>query len=318
MLDRLADILNIYGKYVINEDTEPRIYHEELGLSQLQDLAIVYNSKVSATVEIPTGKIENVEPESAPDTTQSHAYDDLGEQSLDGFTWRVARSLKIFRQIGYERRTYHEELGLSELQEWAIVYNPKVSATVEIPTGKIENVEPESVVGDNPQSYEQGTDQTYDPNSDAPKKTIGSADDLLKRYGQKEFRKIVTVGEACIFCDSPADRIDAAHAVPWADTKNMHPTNGLPMCKNHHAHYDIGNIIIDWHDGFTVYSQTRQLIPMSETRDRMWYHLDELSQQNNLSLDELLQQQRTHIEANVKKQMEENEWVDEHKWKIYS
>ena len=37
MLDRLADILNIYGKYVINEGSEPRTYHEELGLSQLQD-----------------------------------------------------------------------------------------------------------------------------------------------------------------------------------------------------------------------------------------------------------------------------------------
>ena len=184
-------------------------------------------------------------------------------------------------------------------------------------------VETKSVeyVVDNQQSYEQPKDHTYNPNSDAPKqKTIRSADDLPKsnRYGQKKFREKVTVGEACIFCDSPAHRLDAAHAVSWADTKNMHPANGLPMCKNHHAHYDIGNIIIDWHDGYTVYSQTTQLIPMHETRDRMSKHLDELSKQSNKSLDELLQQQRTHIEANVKKQMEENEWVDEHKWKIYS
>ena len=42
-----------------------------------------------------------------------------------------------------------------------------MSATVEIPTGKIENIEPESVVADNPQPYEQGTDQTYDPKMSA-------------------------------------------------------------------------------------------------------------------------------------------------------
>lgn len=28
--------------------------------------------------------------------------------------------------------------------------------------------------------------------------------------------------------------VDAAHLVPWSETQNDHPTNGLALCKNHH------------------------------------------------------------------------------------
>ena len=28
--------------------------------------------------------------------------------------------------------------------------------------------------------------------------------------------------------------IDAAHLIPFADSRNDHPTNGLALCKNHH------------------------------------------------------------------------------------
>jgi putative restriction endonuclease len=28
--------------------------------------------------------------------------------------------------------------------------------------------------------------------------------------------------------------VDAAHLVPFAETRNDHPTNGLALCKNHH------------------------------------------------------------------------------------
>ena len=41
-----------------------------------------------------------------------------------------------------------------------------MSATIEIPTSNLETiVEPESAP-DTPQSYEQGTDQTYDPKNE--------------------------------------------------------------------------------------------------------------------------------------------------------
>ena len=225
MLDRLAEILNIYGKYVINEGTEPRTYHEELGLSQLGELAILYNPKVSATVEIPASNLETMD-------------------------------------------------------------------------------EPESVVADNSQSIEQNKDQTYDPNSDAPKKTIRSADDLPnQRYGEKEFRDAVLAGGVCIVCDSPAHRLQAAHIIKHEYTKNMHPTIGLPKCRKHHTAYDKGKIIIGVQDDYVVLSRVPIALPIDEIRDRIRYHLEELCEGKPEQLEEYLQLQRQYIIDAVEQQV---------------
>ena len=34
--------------------------------------------------------------------------------------------------------------------------------------------------------------------------------------------------------DSSLVIVDAAHLIPWSESQNDHPTNGLALCKNHH------------------------------------------------------------------------------------
>ena len=106
-----------------------------------------------------------------------------------------------------------------------------MSATIEIPSSNLETiVEPESAP-DNPQSYEQGTDQTYDPNSDAPKKQyVPQTTCQTNGTVRKSLGDAVLAGGVCIFCDSPAHRLQAAHIIKHEYTKNMHPTIGLPKC----------------------------------------------------------------------------------------
>ena len=212
------------------------------------------------------------------------------------FLKRLARSLGIYRQIGSERRTYHEELGPSQLGELAILYNPKVSATVEIPASNLETIiEPESA---------PDTPQSYDPKVSTEQITIRSADDLPnQRYGEEEFRDAVLAGGVCIVCDSPADRLQAAHIIRHADTKNMHPTIGLPKCRKHHTAYDKGKIIFGVQDDYVVLSRVPIRLPIDEIRDRIRYHLEELCEGKPELLDEYLQLQRQYIVNSVERQV---------------
>ena len=251
-----------------------------------------YDQKVSATVEIPTGNLETIV-EHKPVTFVDY---------MNLLAQRQYFSARNKRQLKYS------VLGPSQLQDLVIVYNPnkvqKVSATVEIPTGNLENVEPESVVVDNTQSYEQPKDHTYNPNSDARKqKTIRSADDLPnQRYGEKEFRDAVLAGGVCIVCDSPAHRLQAAHIIKHEYTKNMHPTIGLPKCRKHQTAYDKGKIIIGVQDDYVVLSRVPIALPIDEIRDRIRYHLEELCESNPEQLEEYLQLQRQYIVNSVEQQ----------------
>jgi len=46
--------------------------------------------------------------------------------------------------------------------------------------------------------------------------------------------------------------VDAAHLIPFSETKNDHPTNGLALCKNHHWALDRRLIAPDPHGVWQV------------------------------------------------------------------
>ena len=107
--------------------------------------------KMSATIEITTGKID-------VETYIRHA---------ENFIADVAKTYRLYAKIEGYNQNCNDVIGPSHLQKIISSYNPKVNATIEIPTSNLETVAaPENVVVENPQSYEQGTDQN-DPNVSA-------------------------------------------------------------------------------------------------------------------------------------------------------
>ena len=53
---------------------------------------------------------------------------------------------------------------------------------------------------------------------------------VVKRYGAKR----------CVLCDAPAEVIEAAHIVPVSENGSDDSGNGLLLCRNHHALFDMG------------------------------------------------------------------------------
>ncbi len=58
---------------------------------------------------------------------------------------------------------------------------------------------------------------------------------VLSRYGEKR----------CCLCDAPPEVIEAAHIVPVSDDGSDWGGNGLLLCRNHHALYDLGKWCLD-------------------------------------------------------------------------
>ena len=58
---------------------------------------------------------------------------------------------------------------------------------------------------------------------------------VVRRYGSK----------ACALCGAPAEVIEAAHIVPVSDNGSDDSGNGLLLCRNHHALFDMGKWCLD-------------------------------------------------------------------------
>jgi putative restriction endonuclease len=58
---------------------------------------------------------------------------------------------------------------------------------------------------------------------------------VLSRYGERR----------CCLCDAPPEVIEAAHIVPVSDDGSDWGGNGLLLCRNHHALYDLGKWCLD-------------------------------------------------------------------------
>ena len=58
---------------------------------------------------------------------------------------------------------------------------------------------------------------------------------VIKRYG----------GKRCALCDAPSEVIEAAHIVPVGDNGSDDSGNGLLLCRNHHALFDMGKWCLD-------------------------------------------------------------------------
>ena len=58
---------------------------------------------------------------------------------------------------------------------------------------------------------------------------------VISRYGEKR----------CCLCDAPPEVIEAAHIVPVSDDGSDWGGNGLLLCRNHHALYDLGRWCLD-------------------------------------------------------------------------
>ena len=64
-----------------------------------------------------------------------------------------------------------------------------------------------------------------------------------KRRSQAAFRAAVIRrygDQRCALCDAPSEVIEAAHIVPVSDDGSDDGANGLLLCRNHHALYDLG------------------------------------------------------------------------------
>jgi len=53
---------------------------------------------------------------------------------------------------------------------------------------------------------------------------------VVRRYGNKR----------CALCDAPSEVIEAAHIVPVSKNGSDDSGNGLLLCRNHHAFFDMG------------------------------------------------------------------------------
>ncbi|MCP9907895.1 HNH endonuclease [Cyanobium sp. BA5m-21] len=58
---------------------------------------------------------------------------------------------------------------------------------------------------------------------------------VINRYGERR----------CCLCDAPPEVIEAAHIVPVSDDGSDWGGNGLLLCRNHHALYDLGKWCLD-------------------------------------------------------------------------
>ena len=58
---------------------------------------------------------------------------------------------------------------------------------------------------------------------------------VISRYGERR----------CCLCDAPPEVIEAAHIVPVSDDGSDWGGNGLLLCRNHHALYDLGRWCLD-------------------------------------------------------------------------
>ena len=77
------------------------------------------------------------------------------------------------------------------------------------------------------------------------------------RIGQDKFHaKVCHENAECVFCDHTSDIdkdvLQAAHIDDYHACKTkeyaMHPSNGVPLCPNHHTDYDKGHIKL-WYNG---------------------------------------------------------------------
>ena len=69
-----------------------------------------------------------------------------------------------------------------------------------------------------------------------------------KKRSQAAFRAAVIgrqVDRRCCLCDAPSEVIEAAHIVPVSDDGSDWGGNGLLLCRNHHALYDLGRWCLD-------------------------------------------------------------------------
>lgn len=58
---------------------------------------------------------------------------------------------------------------------------------------------------------------------------------VITRYGERR----------CCLCDAPPEVLEAAHIVPVSDDGSDWGGNGLLLCRNHHALYDLGRWCLD-------------------------------------------------------------------------
>ena len=87
----------------------------------------------------------------------------------------------------------------------------------------------------------------------------GAAEDELPGRNVAFRRRVIELYDyQCVACglriwlpEHELTFVDAAHLVPFSETRNDHPTNGLALCKNHHWALDQGLIAPDstrvWH-----------------------------------------------------------------------
>ena len=112
------------------------------------------------------------------------------------------------------------------------------------------------------------------------------AADEPARYGAHQpgrsaaFRKIVIeiYGYRCAACglelgtgSLPLGLVEAAHLVPFSESRNDHPTNGMALCKNHHWAMD-SHLIAPSTDG--VWHRSRRLIPHRSRGEQELAELD--------------------------------------------
>ena len=111
-----------------------------------------------------------------------------------------------------------------------------------------------------------------------------------KKRSQAAFRAAVVRrygGKRCALCDAPSEVIEAAHIVPVSDNGSDDSGNGLLLCRNHHALFDMGKWCLDptslevipaiGHDlkslGVTRSNASYlQLAPSKEALDWRWEH----------------------------------------------
>ena len=69
-----------------------------------------------------------------------------------------------------------------------------------------------------------------------------------KKRSQAAFRAAVVRrygGKRCALCDAPSEVIESAHIVPVSDNGSDDSGNGLLLCRNHHALFDMGKWCLD-------------------------------------------------------------------------
>ena len=82
---------------------------------------------------------------------------------------------------------------------------------------------------------------------------------VIKRYGER----------CCCLCDAPIEVIEAAHIVPVSDDGSDWGGNGLLLCRNHHALYDLGRWCLDPEDLEVVPSSGQDLTALQVRRSNV-------------------------------------------------